>query len=265
MFFKDFEYDGVKLSDMDFVICSFDGGRDMETVPNGGDLTFNTVSEYNGKHWLLTNSIYEEALTATFHICPDPCKFQLGDPIDEQTNRKIMRWLNRRTYNKFKPIIAGSDVHFFGSFIVKGQLFNGNLIGYELTLQTDRPFGIGDPVTISFEIGQGETYSFEDTSDEIGYIYPKMEVTLKSAGTLNIYNSIEPEWGTTIMNCISGEKITFDHPMISTSMPSHKIQEDFDYNFPRICNTYTNNLNQMTFSLPCDVTMTYSPVRKVGL
>lgn len=265
MVFNDFEYDGVKLSDLHFMICSFDSGRGMETVSYGGDLTFNKVSEYNGKHWLLTNSLYEESLTATFSICPDPCYFDIEAGIDDATHRTIMRWLNKRTFAKFKPIVPGSGVHFFGSFVVKGQLIDGKLIGYELTLETDRPFGIDEPVTYTFTVNQNGNYTIMDTSDEIGHIYPRMEITPTADGTLNIWNSMDDEWATTITDCVAGELIILDHPMVSTSSASHKIQQCFDYNFPRICNTFLDNENILTFSLPCTVRLTYSPIRKVGL
>ena len=56
-----------------------------------------------------------------------------------------------------------------------------------------------------------------------------------------------------------------EYPIISSSIPSHKIQNDFNYNFFRISNTEDKIVNDITFSIPCEVELTYSPIKKVGV
>lgn len=64
----DFEYDGVKLSDIGFIICKFDSS-DVDTIDNGSQITFNIVPTLNGMKHELTSSTYEDCLNTTFQIC----------------------------------------------------------------------------------------------------------------------------------------------------------------------------------------------------
>lgn len=265
MVFRDFEFAGEKLSDYGFMVCSYDGGSDFETMTMGGDLVFTTVSEYNGKHWLLVNAGYEEALTATFYICPNPCVYGDRYRITDDVHRWVMRWLNRPTFEVFRPLRRDNAVFYNGSFVVKAQLYNGRHIGYELTLQTDRPFGYGETEEFEFEADEETTFKMLDSSDEIGDIYPHMEVTCDEAGDLVITNSMDENYSTIITGCEAGETIVFDHPLITTDATAHKLPQCFNYDFPRISNTYDENTNIFTFSIPCSVKMSYNPIRKVGI
>ena len=46
----DFEYDGLCLSDMGYIICQFDA-ESSQTVSNGSQITFNTTSTLNGSKY----------------------------------------------------------------------------------------------------------------------------------------------------------------------------------------------------------------------
>lgn len=113
-------------------------------------------------------------------------------------------------------------------------------------------------------IGQVYKYSLNDTSYEEGYIYPEMEITIKKDGDLTIYNAMENR-ETYIANCVNGEVITFDYPVIKSSNSSHKIQNDFNWTFFRVANTYNNSRNDLVITLPCSIKIKYSPIVKVGI
>ena len=113
-------------------------------------------------------------------------------------------------------------------------------------------------------VGQVYIDSINDTSYEEGYIYPYVEITVNEDGNLKIHNSIENR-ETYIANCKAGEVITMDYPIIKSSLSSHKIQNDFNWNFFRIANTYEKSRNDLTISLPCTIKIKYSPIVKVGL
>ena len=115
-----------------------------------------------------------------------------------------------------------------------------------------------------YSLGQVYKASLNDTSYEEGYIYPQMEITVKKDGDLTIHNSIENR-ETHIGNCTSGEVITFDYPVIQSSDSSHNIQNDFNWTFFRVANTYDNSRNDLVISLPCSIKIKYSPIVKVGL
>lgn len=106
--------------------------------------------------------------------------------------------------------------------------------------------------------------SINDNSYEEGYIYPYTEITIVEDGDLNIHNSIE-DIDTHIANCVAGEIIIMDYPVIQSSVSSHNIQNDFNWNFFRIANTYENSRNDITMSIPCKMKIRYSPIVKVGL
>ena len=113
-------------------------------------------------------------------------------------------------------------------------------------------------------IGQVYKASLNDISYEEGYIYPQMEIVVRENGDLTIHNSIENR-ETYIANCRTNEIITLDYPVIKSSDSSHNIQNDFNWNFFRVANTYENSRNDLVVTLPCSIKIKYSPIVKVGL
>lgn len=266
MYFEDFEYDGLVLSDFGYITCTFDGGG-TETVSNGSEVNFNTTPMNFGKKYLLSNTSYPNCLETTFSICKDPCKSETGnmDPLSTEDIRELMRWLNRRGFYKFKPYADGYENIFFeGSFNISKIESSGNVIGLELHLITNRPYGLHEPVIHNFTAQANTPIYIIDRSDDVGCTNINMEIICTSGGNLTIHNNIEDRT-VVINNCSSGERIILNDPIISSSVSSHKIQNDFNFNFPRLANTIGNSQNIFTFSIPCTVKMTYTPVRKVGL
>ena len=122
-----------------------------------------------------------------------------------------------------------------------------------------------------YPLGQVYKASLNDTSYEEGYIYPQMKIVIDNIDdrpvnerNLTIHNSIENR-DTYIANCKSGEVITLDYPVIQSSDSSHNIQNDFNWTFFRVANTYDNSRNDLVVSLPCSITIKYSPIVKVGI
>jgi hypothetical protein len=116
----------------------------------------------------------------------------------------------------------------------------------------------------NFNIEPKEKCIVNDTSYEEGHVYPYTEITILGDGDLNIHNDIEDR-NTYIANCVAGEVITMDYPIIKSSVSSHNIQNDFNWNFLRIANTFNNVKNGLTISIPCKIKLKYSPIVKVGL
>ncbi len=267
MLVTDFEYDGLLLSDFGCIMCTFESGG-LETVTNGSNITFNTSPILQGAKHVLTSMQYDECLTATFEICKNPCGVMNQEDayfnIDELTS--ITRWLNRKEFLKLKLLKEGyENIYFEASFNIKRKMMGNDCIGLELELLTNRPFALYEIVKKTFKALQANhTEIFRDISDEIGFIYPDVEITCSASGDLIIHNEIENR-DTIIKGCTSGEVITMNYPVISSSISSHKIQNDFNYNFFRIANTYRDRANKITFSLPCTMKISYNPIRKVGV
>lgn len=264
---NDFMYDGITLSEKGFVLCSF-GDKGLNTVSNGVEISFNTVSVQNGAKQHRISTVYEDVLTTTFQICKNGC-FGNDMEISSIEFRELTRWLNRKKFLKLK-ILDGDyiDVYYEASFINISRIeIDGKLYGVELELITNRPFACKEPkiINIRNKVKNGK-HSINDTSHEEGHIYPYMEIKIFESGDLNIHNAIENR-DTEIKNCIAGEVITMDYPIITSSDVEHNkiIQNDFNYEFFRIANTYGNSRNDLTISIPCEIKIKYSPIIKVGL
>lgn len=309
---SDFEFDGKRLSEFGMALCQFGGSKGLETVSNGAVISFTTVPTLGGSKHNLTSVSYEECLEATWQICKCSCSGGVQEitPIE---HRNLTTWLCRKKFLKLKVLDESNmDLYHEAKIDVSRIEIDGKLYGLELNIQTNRPFALKEPRTISIiceegrevygwekynfgseheviklgyttstdsnaypsgihtdgyqyiSIGQVYKASLNDISYEEGYIYPEMEITVKKDGDLKIHNSIENR-ETYIANCKANEIITFDYPVIRSSDSSHNIQNDFNWKFFRIANTYNNSRNDLVISLPCSIKIKYSPIVKVGI
>ena len=260
----DFEYDGLNLSDKGFMLCSFDKSK-IDTVENGVEINMETSPFYNGDVNYILTANYESTLTATFQICKNPCTGEdLNITVDEV--RDMASWLCRKGFHKFK--IFDDDylnVYYEATFNMSRIIRNGNVIGLELEMITNRPFGVMEDTVINIknEIENG-VENFYSISDDEGFIYPKVKITIKQDGDLKISN-IFVQRDTIIKNCKAGEVIEMDYPVIKSSLESHKIQNDFNWNFFRIENKFKDKRNLIQISIPCEIEMVYSPIAKIGI
>lgn len=260
----DFEYDGLTLSDMGYIICCFDSNG-VQTISNGSQITFNMISTLNGQKHELVNTEYSDCLKATFQICKNPCDNENRE-ISIDNLRYLMSWLNRKDFHKFKLLDEEyMDIYFEASFNISTIEIGGRICGLELEVVTNRPFALHEPLSIVIKsTAHNDKKIISDVSDEEGYIYPHMEIDVLESGTLSIHSDLEDRI-MEIKNCIAGEKIILDYPVISSSIPTHKIQDDFNWNWFRLYNTFRNNRNTLTISIPCEIKIKYSPIVKIGL
>ena len=63
----DFEYDGLVLSDMGYMLCEFDFNGE-KTISNGSQITFNTVKTRHGQKHELTSIEYTECIASNFQL-----------------------------------------------------------------------------------------------------------------------------------------------------------------------------------------------------
>ena len=260
----DFLYDSKKLSDFGFVICRF-GDNGLETISDGSKITFNTVPVQRGAKYELSSVEYENCLETTIQICKYSCSGDVQE-ITETEHRQLTRWLSRKKFLKFK-ILDERQIDLYHEVIMnvsKIEMY-GKLVGFELEIFTNRPFALKEPRIINIKnMVQDGKHSINDTSYEEGYIYPHTEIIITQSGNLKIHNAIENR-DTYIANCVAGEIITMDYPVIQSSISSHNIQNDFNWNFFRVANTFENSRNDLTISIPCSIRIEYSPIVKVGL
>lgn len=260
----DFQYGERTLSSFGFVICRFDSGG-METI-NGATITFNTIPVLNGQKHELISTQYEDCLETTIQICKHSCPKGIEE-ITHIEHREIVRWLNRKKFLKLKFFDESHiDLYYEAAVTSINKIeLDGKLIGLELNIITNRPFALKDEKTVVIKnLVKNGKHSVQNASDEEGYLYPYTEITINESGNLNIYNAFEDR-NVFIANCVAGEVITMDYPIIQSTVSSHNINNDFNWNFFRIARTYSYSRNDLTISIPCTIKIKYSPITKVGI
>lgn len=264
----DFIYDGIRLSDLGYMICTFDSSG-ITNATAGSTITFNSVKQHGGIYHAQVGTEYEECFTTTFEICKNT-PYAAGVDIPLEEYRFLMSWLNRRQFCTFSLIDnhdhEWDNIYFEGSFNIERVNFSGRLIGLSLTFQSNRPFGFG-PVTVKRLTFQSanDVLFMENPSDELGALYPdEVVITCNAAGDLMLYNELDDR-SVVIKNCTASEVITMDptHQIISSSDASHKLCDDFNFTFFRLYRTFWNKNNKIGASLPCEVKITYRPIKKV--
>lgn len=260
----DFEYNGRSLSEFGMIICNF-GSNGMKTISLGSNITFHTISSMRGEKHEVTSSSYEECLNATIQICKNSCSDKSNEITPDEI-REVMKWLNRKSFHKFKLLAAEYvDYYFEASFNVSKLEYDGAVYGLELEMVTNRPFALMEPIHIVLKNTESNGIKYiSSQSDEEGYVYPEMKILIESDGDFVLHNALENRT-MRISGCKSGEVISLHYPMISTSLSSHKIQNDFNWNFFRIANSFTERKNTLTISIPCTIEITYSPIVKLGI
>ena len=271
MYLKDFVYNGERLSDYNLMVCNFDGSND--TVDIGNNITINKVKSPNSYKYMSTGHSYDDAFITTFQVCKISCKDNVDSVIKEDELNRIIRWLNRKRFCKFKPIYDRhefSDVYYNASFNIQIIKFGKDVVGLELTLNTDAPFGYIEPVEYHHEfIAENDEFVVFDYSDEVGFLYCDATITCLESGDLRISNELDKNNAVVIRNCKKGEVIQLygSQKVIKNSDDSdHRtLYNDFNYNFLRVVNSYENNENVFRSNLKCKLTMKYSPIRKAGI
>ena len=258
----DFTFRGESLSSYDLIMCEF-STTSLGPVTTDSQRTFTSIPMFGGRRFPFLFTTYDNALVVTFSVCKSPdADSELITPLEAAV---IKRWLSSPTPEEFRidGIVDYEQVRWYGSFNVEEVHYYGDCIGFNLTFTCTAPFGYYDDVELTGEATANELITIYDISDEEGYLYPDLTVTLKSAGNLVITNSLDNRT-TVVNNCTSGEIITFTHLLqISSSVSTHKLGNDFNYRFLRINNTYENTENKISFSLPCEYKLTYRPIAKV--
>lgn len=268
MYSCDFVYDNQYLSDFNFIICNFDNKNGVTNVSAGSELTFTKVKTGGGTKYNLVSAIYDSCLTSTFEICKNPEIFD-GESmaISDDEYRDIMRWLNRKEFLKFAILYdeKSRDVCYYDASFNIEKIYVGDVLyGLKLTVETNRPFGYGEDIVFELDMEAEKQYTLYDVSDEIGYIYPDLEIICEVAGDFMLTNSASKSKKMIILNCSSGEVLRFhgETLLFTTSEPAHDICNDFNYNFFRIANSYEERRNIIKASLPCKLKITYKPIIK---
>lgn len=260
----DFQYDNEFGSDYMLMPCLFDSNGGVETVDFGSQFSGEAISIVGTDETVNVNNTYSSMRFPTFQACKiDSSCNPL--PISAEEFSKINRWLNRKESHKFKiKEESYENIYFLGKFNVQAIKINESIQGVSLTFQSDYPYGFVDEISINYK--NCKEFMIYDHSDETGDIYPITTIKCLEPGTLRIANSMDNEI-LEINNCVANEVITIDnkHSVITSTVGTHDLCNDFNYNYFKICNTYNERRNNYSSTLNIDITIKYSPVRKVGI
>lgn len=249
------------------MICRFDASA-LDQITIGSQLTFHTAKPSGSEKRLFLGASSTETLTTTFQVAKTVPDGTHPEPISNDELSSILRWLNRKDgYYKFRLIQKDfENIYTLANFNVTKIEMAGQVYGLELTMHTLFPYLLEDSACMEFEtFSHNETFSIYDHSDQTGHIYPNVKITCKAAGDLHISNSMEEHRITILNKCMEGEEITLNgDAFLISSSAGRAIQEDFNFVFPRIANTFEQRNNDITVSLPCRLQLEWSPIRKVG-
>lgn len=276
--YMDFYYDGQYLSDFGYILCSFDDASGAETVSSGSQITFNTASFEGGKKFAIINTQYDECISATFQICKNPCMFD-DITLTPDDYREIVCWLNRHEFLKFYLLDDESDYYdyyFEATFNCNAIKIGDKILGIELSMTTNRPFAIHDPIVVNTSVSDNGAFhfNFDYTSDEVGYVYPKIKLTIGNYSdnakvhdfTIGFSHYGGRGSSLELSNCSEGEVITIEYPKITSSNTEHDLFNDFNFGFPTIGKSYNKNTNYIVGSgFIGDIEIEYTPVVKVGV
>lgn len=260
----DFQYAGEFGSDYMLTPCTFDTGGGVETIDFGSQLSTERTNVVGTDERVLINPDYSSALSFTFQACKAD---EAGNalPISAEEYSKINRWLNRKESHVFKiKKDTYENIYYLGSFNIQAVKVNGEIYGIELTFTSAYPYGFMDEITV--EYADVNNFTVYNCSDETGDIYPYIEITCLSDGDLKITNTMDNEIFE-VKNCKKNEIIKIDGKsrIITSSVDTHKVCDDFNYNYLKIISTYEERLNTYSSSVNINITVKYSPVRKAGV
>lgn len=274
MRYSNFEYNGIMLSDFNCVVGNFDGSESFTTNSDGNRLSFNTATFANVDKFRLLNPTYEQPYKHTFSIVKNNCNVMSDQIFSQDETNAILRWLNRKEYHIFNPLDSDNMYtgFFYNATFNVGEItLNGDVVGFTLELIADAPFGYYGPFIYEGIIGTNNSLLVDDPSSEMKQIYPTVKLTVGAGGTVVLTNSASDK-ETIIKNCIEGETLTFygDTKIIESDKEHKKLYNDFNYIFPIIKNSVTENgddirENYFTANQECNIIISYSPICKMGL
>jgi len=272
--FTDFQYDDKLASDFGLTVVTFDSSSGgSETVSTGSNLTFNSIQAAGQDEFENFGATYSEAYSCNFQLCKiDNCTPAIITPEEYgEINRSQSTSLAELKVTLCDALLLllesnennYENIRYFGSFNIQAIKIRNEIYGIDCTFTSNAPYAFSDEIVYYFS---GKSFNIYDDSDEIGEIYPYIEITCNTSGNLTISNSLDDEI-LEILNCSENETIIIDnkHKIIRSNNESHNITDDFNYNYLKIINTYENRQNDYTSSLDVNMIIKFSSRKKVGI
>lgn len=191
-----FEYGGVSSRQYDLVIASLNTGRWTQLGGTSEGVTIYSKSAH--KKYLIDDDHADSPVAFDIEIMTES-----GRSLEVAERRQIEKWLfNHHNYRKLyfdaADDLTGETYEFIDGEIHRNYLNcrlvnpeklegNGGVIGYKVRLEADSNMFWQDPITKEFSVNNGAadvstTVVVNVDTDFQEYIYPKVTITLGSAG-----------------------------------------------------------------------------------
>lgn len=278
MYSTEFIFDGISSKEYDLLICSFEGGQNGGMTA-GSNIEFTTFKAPKASQWVRTGASYNEQLTFTFQICKYSCGRRNHEPFSERELSFLMRWLVRKEFKYLQFIQDGYETIFYHCQMnAEKYLIGGKCYGLTLTAACDAPYGWSDILSTTISSSASSSIKLFNSSDEIGEIYPAMEIysragTADSPQNITLYNKMT-DTETIIKNCLKNEKIVMSDMKLSSSEcePSSDgkgyignhltLFDDFNWKWFTIGNTFHDRINEITVTGDCEIHLSWRAPRK---
>lgn len=257
----DFVFNGVRLSQFGMRLCSFESAS-LEKTSSGSSIEMNTSKPPLSHRWNYYSQEYDAPLKFTVQMTKANHK-----PISPTEQAAVSRWLIRKDgYKEFQFDSEDFiDILFHANATSLNNLcIAGNVVGMEASFICDAPFGYSRPVHKEFS---QKSFQVNVNSDEIGYLYPVVTISVEEDGDLELKNLSDGNHITKIAGCTAGERIYLDNEskIITSSVETHNIPDCFNWKWVRLIRSDSVTKNRIEVSLSCHISMDITQIRKVGI
>lgn len=281
-----FIFDGQSLEDFGYIMLS-DGDSQEENMAVSKMGYVNTKVPMSDVSHVVATS-YEERLTRTILIVKNPCVF--GDNLDLTNDdiSEMSKWLCRKTYKWFRYYDEDDltdEVWYKVMCTIDKKEMGDTVVGLIITITADAPYGYTKEIVNTWTFpditdpwghpDRTSSYTIDVHSDEEGYIYPDITITIspdqlsQDFTITNTYDGRQTKLGLVV----SGDTFQFLGGDVQQLIPTfdseaiyvRDISHMYNYKQPRLCNQYNNYANTFTVNCGCSVEMKYRGIRKVGL
>lgn len=262
MLYADFVYDTISSDEFGVKCISFSPVSGAEKIPMH-NTNLNQELAAASNEFKIVSQTYSQPLTFTFQLMNRDER-----PISPAQERAIKKWLLKKAQYAWFTILEPqyADLWFKANISNPKNIVVMDVSGLEFTVTCSTPFAYSDLHELQFTATKGQpSLSLYVDNDEAAYIYPSMAITMAADGDFEIKNSREPDKNKifSIKGLRKGEIITLDGslPHMSSSIKTHNLYDKFSFHWPYLI----DGENHLSFSQPCEVSLTYRETRKVGV
>lgn len=263
----DFKYDGKYLSDFNCMLATFDNSGGFVTK-QGCSLNLQTVKTSSTQKYRKYGLSYDDYLTDTWQLAKQKCDNPDDRYFTTKEIREIIKWLNSEKYRKLYLVDDEyTDIYFMATFNVSKIMNVGKCVGFELNLVCNSSFGYEEKTFKNTISDENKTILLSIDNDRESFIYPKIELSIKQNGDLELSSSTEENRKLILRDCSVGDKIIIDceNRVITSTNESHDLPSSFNFIFPRINYNFDKKEYQLSINLNCDAVVEVEQIRKVGV